>query len=90
MSIEQIYDIIVNINNPQTPYEKWYVDMWRRRFGDKVEVRERIFQTTFVEEAAAIGATIGYVWLDGTFQINKYRITFKNERDYILWILRWA
>lgn len=89
MSIEQIYDITVNTKNPQTPFEKWYIDMWRRKFGDKVEVNERIFRAVFTEEAAAIGFTIEYFWINGGFQY-KYRIIFKDEKDYLLWILKWA
>lgn len=89
MSIEQIYDITVNTKNPQTPFEKWYIDVWRRRFGDKLEVSELMFKTVFEEEAVAIGSTIEYYWLNNTFQ-NKYRISFKDERDYLLWILKWA
>jgi len=89
MSIEQIYDIMVNTKNPQTTFEKWYIDTWRRRFGDKVEISERIFRATFTEEADAIGFTIEYYYLDGRFQ-SKYKITFKDERDYILWCLRYS
>jgi hypothetical protein len=89
MSIEQIYDIKVNTENPRTPFEKWYIDVWRRRFGDELEVSERVFRTTFAEEADAIGSTIDYFWLKGEFQ-NKYRISFNDQRDYVLWILRWS
>jgi len=86
--IEQIYNIVVRAT-PDTPYEKWFIDMWNRRCIQQYENQHGdTYQAIVKEELANIGATMEYLMIDGRY--SKFKLTFEDGNDYIVWALKWT
>lgn len=83
--ITRLYTMNINAKNPRTYFERWYADLWQRRIAAP-NCAPSVFEPIFFEELGKIGARApGY---DPT----SYRATivFDNDRDYSLFVLKWA
>ena len=74
----------INIHKPRDYFERWYADVWRRRIGTST-APPGILEMILDEELELVGAR--YV---GTEREYKFRVTFDNEHDYVIFALRWS
>lgn len=83
MIVKEYYQNI-NIHKPRDYFEKWYADVWNRRVG-KPTAPPGYLGPVLVEELALAGATL-------TEKDRGYRfvVTFQNDADYTLFVLRWS
>jgi hypothetical protein len=83
MIVKEYYQNI-NIHRPRDYFEKWYADLWNRRI-DKPSAAPGVVESIMTEELAGIGATLTY-----TENNYRFRVTFNNDADYTMFVLRWS
>ena len=83
MIVREYYQNI-NVRLPRNYFEKWYADMWHRRIG-KTSVTFKQFYPILEEELKKVGATYDHI----NFGF-KFRVCFDNDKDYAMFILKWA
>lgn len=83
MIVKEYYQNI-NVNKPRNYFEKWYADLWNRRIAKKT-APPGLVDRLMEEELAQAGASF-------TGKDNNYRfvVTFNNDRDYTMFVLRWS
>jgi hypothetical protein len=74
----------INIHRPRNYFENWYADLWRRRIG-KSTAGPGVVEDIMTEELAEINASFTY-----TDTGYKSRVTFNNDADYTMFVLRWS
>lgn len=82
MIVKEYYQNI-NIHTPRNYFEQWYADVWRRRIGKRI-AQPGLLQAILTEELASINATA--VGKDNDY---KFVVTFKDERSYLMFVLKW-
>ncbi len=83
MIVKEYYQNI-NIHKPRDYFEKWYADLWRRRIGGPL-AGPGVVQSLMIEELALAGAT-----LEEKDRGYRFVVTFQNDADYTLFVLRWS
>jgi hypothetical protein len=84
MTIEKRYRKNINASDPGNYFENWYANMWRNCFLGAQHVSSSSFFTIFINELSKVGATVSPT--DDAY----YRIIFDNERDYLMFVLKWS
>ena len=74
----------INVNKPRDYFEKWYADLWRR-FINTPTAPPGMVEELMTQELAKIGANFKGIQKD-----YKFSVTFKNEKTYIMFVLRWS
>jgi hypothetical protein len=82
--IKKRYRKNIDVANPKNYFEKWYANMWRGCFSHTDLVAGSSFFTIFINELSKVGATVSPT--DDAY----YRIIFDNERDYLMFVLKWS
>lgn len=78
------YHSSIHIHHPQNYFERWYADVWKRRLVN-VEDSYGKFYHIMEEELTKIGA------VDMAPPENAYfELVFKDDRDYTMFVMRWA
>ncbi len=83
MIVKEYYQNI-NVNRPRDYFERWYADVWRLRVNSHTvspEILERILN----EELEKVGAT--YTHIERGY---KFRVCFDDDKDYIMFLLKWS
>jgi hypothetical protein len=83
MIVREYYQNI-NCSQPKNYFERWYADVWARRIAKKT-APPGLVDSILEEELAQVGACI-----EGKDRGYRFRVTFKNERDYTMFVLRWT
>lgn len=83
MIIKEYYQNI-NVQKPRDYFEKWYADLWRR-FINGPNAPSGMVDRLMVQELAKIGATV-----KGTQNDYRFSVTFKDEKSYTMFVLRWS
>ncbi len=78
------YHANININKSSNYFENWYADVWRRRIINFTVTRD-VLLSLLEEEVNKYGATLQRLDLD-----YKYEVSFLNNAEYTLFVLRWA
>ena len=86
MTIVKRYRKNINAKDPRNYFEKWYANMWRNCFVGAQHVASSSFFTVFNDELSKVGATISPIDNNDAY----YRIIFEDERDYLMFVLRWS
>lgn len=83
MIVREYYQNI-NIYKPRDYFERWYADLWQRRWN-KSTAPPGYIESIMTEELAQIGATFKH-------KDNGYRfvVTFTRDQDYTMFVLRWS
>ena len=76
------YRVNIDINNPKNYFEKWYSEVWHRRVGTE-SVKPGVLRPILIEEFKQSGGILRH----GS---SKFKVSFENEKDYTMFILRWA
>jgi histidinol dehydrogenase len=80
--IQRQYSQGINATMPTNYFERWYADMWYRNF-DRIAPPNKL-QEVLTNELAQLSATVEYV------EHYKYKVTFNNDADYTVFVLRWS
>ena len=83
MIIKEYYQNI-NVHRPRDYFEKWYADLWRR-FVNAPTAPPGFIEQVMTQELAKIGATF-----KGTQKDYRFSVTFKDEKSYTMFVLRWS
>jgi hypothetical protein len=83
MIVKEYYQNI-NCKQPKNYFERWYADVWQRRIGKKNALPGEL-SSILEEELAQIGAYIG-----GKDSGYRFVVTFKDEHEYTMFVLRWS
>jgi hypothetical protein len=78
--IEKHYSRSINVTSPANYFEKWYAALWRRHFEHVADPSK--LQRVLAEELSTVGAKIDVVEHYG------YTVTFNNDADYTVFVLR--
>jgi hypothetical protein len=82
--ITRKYHSSIRLKHPENYFERWYTDVWRRRFWENPEETTNYYEV-IGEELAKIGA------VDMAPPDNAYfELLFKDEVDYTMFVLKWA
>ena len=83
--IRRKYHSSIRIKHPKNYFERWYADVWARRFTNSLYLGDRRYYPIMEEELAKIGA------VDMAPSDNAYfELLFKDDRDYTMFVMRWA
>jgi hypothetical protein len=83
MIVREYYQNI-NVRQPKNYFERWYADVWARRIGVS-SVLHGVLARILEEEIDQVGAYLGSK--DSGY---RFVVTFKNEHDYTMFVLRWT
>lgn len=83
MIVKEYYQNI-NIHKPRDYFEKWYADLWRRAINAPTAPPGMI-ERLMTQELAKIGATF-----KGTQKDYRFSVTFKDDKSYMMFVLRWS
>jgi hypothetical protein len=83
MIVREYYQNI-NTKQPKNYFERWYADLWRRRINAPT-AQPGVVDRLMTEELAKIGATF-----KGTQKDYRFSVTFKDEKSYTMFVLRWS
>jgi hypothetical protein len=83
MIVREYYQNI-NVHKPRDYFERWYADVWARRIARNT-ARHELVDSILEEEIAQVGA-----WIDSKDRRYRYEVTFKNDHDYTMFVLRWS
>lgn len=83
MIVREYYQNI-NTKAPKNYFERWYADLWRRFINSPI-APPGVVDRLLAQELAKVGATIAN-------KDNGYRfvVTFDNDDDYLMFVLRWS
>lgn len=73
----------IDCAKPRNYFERWYADMWHRRIAAPT-IGPDMFWLILGDELSKVGAT-----LDPDHS-KKLKITFNDDQDYTLFVLRWS
>ena len=85
MTIVKRYRKNINAKDPRNYFENWYANMWRNIIGSE-HVSSSSFFKILTDELSKVGATISPIDNNDAY----YRIIFEDERDYLMFVLRWS
>ena len=74
----------INVHKPRDYFERWYADLWKRRFGAKTAPSGTV-QMLMDEELEKVGARY-----EITERGYRFRVYFDQDQDYTMFILRWS
>jgi hypothetical protein len=83
MIVKEYYQNI-NCKQPKDYFERWYADVWARRIGKKNALPGELGYI-LEEELAQVGA-----YIEGKDRGYRFVVTFKDEHDYTMFVLRWS
>jgi hypothetical protein len=83
MIVKEYYQNI-NCKQPRNYFERWYADVWARRITKK-SAPPALVDHILEEEIAQVGACI-----EGKDSGYRFVVTFKDEHDYTMFVLRWS
>ena len=79
------YHSSIRIHHPKNYFERWYADVWARRFDEFTLKPSNHYYSVMNEELAKIGA------IDMAPPYNAYfELLFKDEHDYTMFVLKWS
>ena len=81
--IHRRYSSSIIVDNPSDYFERWYADVWHRHF-DRLAARDRLRQVLEQEMKLAGGK------LEFENPYPMINVTFPDDRDYMMFVLRWS
>lgn len=82
--IDRYYGRSIMVDKPNDYFERWYADVWHRHFSH-IAKRDELYNV-LDKELKQVGATLN---LTQPYEAG-FHVTFPDDRDYILFVLRWA
>jgi hypothetical protein len=73
----------INCTMPTDYFERWYADMWKRCINSHIAQPNQL-QTAVRDELKKVGADVKYI------TGYKYQVTFREDSDYTIFVLRWS
>ena len=83
MIVKEYYQNI-NIHTPRDYFERWYADVWSRRIIKPI-VEPDTLEVIIKEELALVNATV-----ENKDRGYRFVVTFHNDTDYTMFLLRWT
>jgi hypothetical protein len=80
--IQRQYSKGINCTRPEGYFEHWYADMWKRCINSHIAPPNKL-QAAVATELQKVGADVEFVGY-------KYQVTFKEDSDYTVFVLRWS
>ena len=89
--IAKEYSTNIDTYNPRNYFEKWYSEVWHRRVGMK-SIDPAVLEPILIEELKQAGGILRSDWTGDVVRdcSGKFKVSFKNEKDYTMFILRWS
>lgn len=75
----------INVHKPRDYFERWYADLWKRRFGTSRLAPPGSLYRILEEELEQVGATY-----ERTERDYRFRVFFDNDKDYTAFVLKWS
>ena len=77
------YHRSINVTIPTNYFEKWYADMWKRCINSHIAQPNQLWDAVRTE-LKKINAEVEHI------EHHMYQVTFKEDSDYTVFVLRWS
>lgn len=74
----------INVTDPNGYFENWYADMWKRCINSHIAEPNQLKEAVY-NELKKVGADV-----ECTNGDHKYKVTFDEDNNYIIFVLKWS